>query len=241
MKFNLGGMRMKNLTRILALALSMVWMISSIAFADPVDWTNKKFNFHGANRILVHELDTDEANISSSVLARKFNDTFMTVAEKTNLLILDKENVSQRVNREAIIEGQDLEKLTISDPEEGHFLYNSLLPKVVDLYVVAGLEKYSMKYIHHDAYITWETVEHKTSEFIDDRWEERTWIEHIPKEHPAWDEPYFIIKMHYEVYDAYGNLVFEREDVRERSTDDAQGMVKRSFESFWNEMKKKTK
>ena len=228
---------MKRITIIMTTIISLMLLHIPSALADPIDWSDPHYDFKKVTTALVYDLDIENSRLHNGVLAKRVSAAYEKDTSKLKLNIMPLKKINDKIS---LKHNFDMDQLYLTDPDEATKIFKDEAGEYIDVYITATMEKCHEYINHYPAYTSWET---------ESRW--HTWYDRngnshtdryyvtVPRFHPAHDETAIMVKMHYQVYDSKSHqLVYEREDVRERETDDPQGMLNRSFESFVNAFNK---
>ncbi len=206
------------------------------ASAEKVDWSEAGYDFGRIYRVLLADLDASSAEFSSSLMARKAQDTYFSSAKKLNCQIVTGEQARRQIS---LLLGVDLDTLFRSDPARAQALYRENLPRVADVWITGKIKRWKNDYYIVPERTVWES--RRVDRGYYDRhgkWRDDSYYITVPVTYPAHRVDVSKLTMDFEVYDARsGRMVLGREDIRDREDYNAQdGMFERICKSFFGDL-----
>ena len=188
--------------------------------AEKRDWKDNSYNFRGVRRIVLLN-PTSEVDFRgmSNIFIQKLYSTYRDSSAKLKCEVITEDNVRQ--------------PLKYSAPRDFY--------QVADLVVQCNINDWSDDFYIVPERTTWE--QKKMYRTIRDAWGNRiqeSYYVTVPVTHPPYRVDVSKVAVSFEVYDTRtGNLVFGREDVRDRDDRNAQdGMYGRICKSFFQDLGK---
>ncbi len=203
-----------------ALFLIGCLLLPQAVSAEKTDWSDKNYNFRGVRDIVLLNV-TSRANIGGgNIFYQRLQSDYVNEARKMKCSIITEDQAR---------------RMTSSIRE---------LSNIADLYVECTVKDWSDDYYIVPARTVWERKEMRrhVRDRNGDRREE-IYYETVPVTYPPYRVDVSKIAVSFEVYDTRtGQMVFGREDIRDRNDKDAQtGMYGRICKSFFQDLGKKIK
>ena len=220
--------------------LLLIWSLclAPAAFATNHTWADSSYDFKKVNMVAIKDLDTSQVDISS-IMQKTANSTYQKMSSKL-------ENAKVLTQEEALAKIEKLTNIPTSTADTANALttvWQENIQSAAPFYVEATMTHYYIDSIYCPERVTYSTV--RRTEICHDRngrrWE-RVWYDTIPQYIPAHIEYTFRVGIYFKGYDAKTHkLVYEREDIRSRGTDDPTGMIERICKDFYRDLNKRIK
>ena len=210
---------MKGIAKIFGVILLLaILIVPQNVFAEKNDWKDKSYNFRGIRSVVLLDVRSDVGD-RGRMFEQKIQSTYY-------------ENARKRLKGEIITEEQARRRGAYDSRD----YYN-----LADLYIRCYIRDWSDDYYVVPERTVWETktmhrrVRDRYGDWIDESYDTT-----VPVTYPPYRVDVSKIAVSFEVYDARtGNLVFGRDDIRDRNDADAQdGMYGRICNSFFEDFAK---
>lgn len=229
----------RNWGRLLAMVLCLM-MYCTAALAEKTDYKDRTYNFKNIRSLVLYDMDFSKVNIDNSIMEKNLQSTYESKAADSKLNILDEEQVLRKIS---LGTGQDMDLLAEKDNGAYEKMYWQHMPDYADAYVMGEVLTYEPRYVHHDAYTTWETrTEHVRMKDSEGYWQTVEVSHEEPVYHPDYYTVEFDVVVEFHVYDSKTNKeIFSRRDVRSRDDDEGKDMYARICGNFFSDFGKLTR
>ncbi len=232
------GMRGR-LSRVLALMLCLM-MYCTAAMAEKIDYKDSRYNFKNIKSILIYDMDFSNVDLGSSIMEKNLQSVYENKSSDSKLAVLEDEQILRKIS---LGTGQDMDLLAEKDNDAYEKMYWEHMPDYVDAYVMGEVLTYEPRYVHHDAYTTWETrTEHVRMKDSEGYWQTVEVSHEEPVYHPDYYTVEFDVVVEFHVYDSKtGKEIFSRRDVRSRDDNEGKDMYARICGNFFSDFGKLTR
>ena len=187
--------------------------------AEKHDWKDNSYNFRDVRKVVLTEI-TSNANFDgmSNIFLQRIYSTYY--------------DNSKKLKCEVITSDQNRQSYKMADPRA--------FSQIADLLILCNIRDWSDDYYIVPEKTTWETKKMYRNVKRDGKWIEESYDVAVPVTHPPYRVDVSKIAVTFEVYDTRtGQMVFGREDVRDREDRNAQdGMYGRICSSFFQDSNK---
>ena len=222
--------------------LLAVLILPQTVSAEKTDWFDKNFNFRNIRAVIVFDATINPSlDYGGQIVFRNLADSYSDSIRKLKCQVITEAQARRTLGYQM---GMDLESLNLSNPVQARKVIMQNAYRIADAWVVANVDKWANSSYIIPERTVWES-RRQTRTYRDrhgNRHEDVYYVQ-VPVTYPPRHVYVSSIQMTLQAYEARsGELIFARQDVRDREDAQAQkAMFGRICNSFFEDFNKKVR
>ena len=220
--------------------LLVVLILPQTVSAEKTDWFDKNFNFRDVRTVIVFDATINPGlNYGGQIVFRNLADSYAESTRKLKCQVITEAQARRTLGNEM---GMDLDSLNSSNPVQARKVIMQNAYRIADAWIVANVDNWADSSYVIPERTVWES-RRQTRTYRDrhgNRHEDVYYVQ-VPVTYPPRHVYVSTIQMTLQAYEARrGEMIFARQDVRDREDHQAQkGMFGRICNSFFEDFNKK--